>query len=296
MKTLMRLAERFASGVLIAAPLRALDRLRLAWLSHGPNRRRRLSRREMVEYFAMTAHELRTALHGITGNAELVRDETDTFDARESANDIIESGQRMLQLLDQLLLVSRAEFLEGADRDAPLIHAPLVPCATIVHGLLQSARGLALAKGLTLTGTSGQRAILVPDSPELEHALRNLLDNAIKFTDTGSIRITAGMSAVDRCRIAVIDNGPGLSTEQQRILFEPFSSRSTRSDSRLQGSGLGLYLAQKMIVAAGGNMGLVSAPGEGSTFWVEIPATQVCETAQPSRPSSDRAEASREAR
>jgi signal transduction histidine kinase len=226
----------------------------------------------VLDYFAMTSHELRTPLHGILGHADLLRSELAPGSARESSEAIIESGRNLLELLDQVLAVARIDLMKSGKDAAQSPHLVLLDVAAAIAEVARSMSGAARGRGLALECAASADCFALADPQTLRQALQNLVDNAIKFTDAGSVRIEAAGSSADQCRITVTDTGKGMSPTEQRGLFGIFEMRQPALAGQFQGSGLGLYLTRKTIMAMGGKVGFWSESGKGSTFWIELPA------------------------
>jgi len=109
------------------------------------------------------------------------------------------------------------------------------------------------------------------DPRRVEQVLLNLLSNAIKFTEKGSIRITSSQEG-DSVRISVADTGIGITREDQRKLFQPFTQVQSGLTRQYEGTGLGLSISKKLVSLMGGDIGVESEHGKGSTFWFTVPA------------------------
>lgn len=214
-------------------------------------------------FVTIAAHELSEPLRVVAGYASLLADGTAGALGDEQA-DLVEridtAARRMQQLLDDLLRYSHAEFeLEPADVD------------------LGSLLADALADlQVALSDRSARVVVRTPlpvvwgDRTQLRQVLQNLLANAIKFgPDVGGIIEVAAAPHDDGWRIAVRDSGPGIASEEQLRIFEPF--RRLRGTGHLPGSGLGLAICRRIVARHGGGLEVESAPGEGATFSFTLP-------------------------
>ena len=119
--------------------------------------------------------------------------------------------------------------------------------------------------------SEGDGLIALADSQRLTQVIANLASNAVKYGGAGGLVVFRASKIYDGVRIEVIDRGPGLSPEKQAQLFEPFN-RLGLERSTVEGHGIGLALAKRLVELQGGTIGVVSTPGEGAAFWVELPA------------------------
>jgi signal transduction histidine kinase len=217
---------------------------------------------------ANVAHEIKSPVGGIIGIGELWKTgqlgSVSTTQV-EMADMLVRTARQVESLAHDLLDVARAE--SGA------VKVELRP--TDISGLLEDARrATALrpdAEGLRLEVVSeGDGLVALADSQRLAQVVANLASNAVKYGASGGIVIFRASKVHDCVRIEVIDRGAGLSIEKQTQLFEPFN-RLGLERSTVEGHGIGLALAKRLVELQGGSIGVTSAPGEGATFWVELP-------------------------
>lgn len=217
---------------------------------------------------ANVAHEIKSPVGGIIGIGELWKTgqlgSVSTTQA-EMAEMLVRTARQVEALAHDLLDVARAE--SGA------VKVELRP--TDIPGLLEDARrATALrpdAEGLRLEVVSeGDGLVALADSQRLAQVVANLASNAVKYGGSGGLIIFRASKVHDCVRIEVIDRGAGLSIEKQTQLFEPFN-RLGLERSTVEGHGIGLALAKRLVELPGGSIGVTSAPGEGATFWVELP-------------------------
>ena len=219
-------------------------------------------------FLALVSHELRTPLGGLLGVAALL-DNTALCDRqRELVAVLRRSGADMLAVLNDLL--DDAQLAKGAFALQPAPFS-LRALATDVSDLFT---GKAQDKGLRLeSGVSGDVDALLGDAMRLRQVLGNLISNAIKFANCGRVRLDVDARARGReaaLRLAVIDEGPGMSEAEQKALFEDFAQGAAGLAIGSGGSGLGLSIAKRIVEEMGGTLSLRSAPGQGSTFTVAL--------------------------
>ena len=218
---------------------------------------------------ANVAHEIKSPVGGVIGIGELWKaGQLGPVSATQSemADMLVKTARQVEALAHDLLDVARAE--SGA------VKVDLRP--TDVPGVLEDVRrSTALrpdAQGIRLDVVSeGDGLVALADSQRLTQVIANLASNAVKYGGAGGVVIFRASKIYDGVRIEVIDRGGGLSVEKQTQLFEPFN-RLGLERSTVEGHGIGLALAKRLVELQGGSIGVNSAPGEGATFWVELPA------------------------
>lgn len=217
-------------------------------------------------FLANVSHEIRSPLSSLLGTSELLRD-TDLDEGQVGFVDTMDrSGQRLLAMVNQILEFSRFEVGKGGEDAVPF------DVRLLVGEVAAAVRPAAERKGLFFKCTVG------PGIPELVHGdpakiaqvLTNLLDNAIKFTDSGWVRliVSSAHHFGDRVsiRFEVHDSGIGVSKDQERRLYLSFSQVAPATRRSYDGTGLGLAISQQLVASMGGVIGLSSAPGLGSAF------------------------------
>ena len=216
------------------------------------------------DFVATVTHELRTPLTSILGYAEMLGEDDDlTARQRRGLEAILRNAVRLHNTVADLLLLDPA-----AQRDRSTSPVDLAAVASAVAAEVITA---AQAKGVLLT-VDATSAWVSGDAEQLERAVRNLLDNAVKFTPAGgsiTCRVTgAGPSA----GLEITDTGIGVPPADQPGLFTPFHRGANAMDQAVQGSGLGLAIVRNIVTEHGGAISVRSAPGSGSTFTVTLPA------------------------
>ena len=227
-------------------------------------------------FLASVSHELRTPLNGIMGYAELLQIEGGLSETQTTRVDAMRAaGQHLLSMITGVLDLSEIE------RGRLDLHPTLVDLGAVVSACTDLVRPLAQRKGLALIdgntdpGAAAQtRFMITTDATRLRQIVLNLLGNAVKFTDVGSVTIRLEAVAHDRVRIEVIDTGPGIKPDQRWRLFQEFDRLNVSASQYVEGAGLGLALSHRLATALGGAIGYADNPGGGSVFWLELPAAQ----------------------
>lgn len=220
------------------------------------------------QFLANMSHEIRTPMNGVLGMAELLSLTTLTDKQRRHVDQILESGTQLLHIINDILDFSKIEAGK-----ITLEHKPF-NLAVVVREIVESFRDRARAKGLTLFCRieEGIQTNVVGDAYRLRQVLTNLIGNAIKFTDAGTISVTLQGShcAAGSFQIAVQDSGVGISPEAQAALFTEFSQVDGSSTRKHGGTGLGLAISKRLVEMMHGSIGMESAPGTGSRFWFTV--------------------------
>ena len=218
-------------------------------------------------FLANMTHELRTPLNVLLGYAQVLQCDSQLSPKQiQAVTTIRKSGDYLLDLINDVLDLARIE----ADQ-LPLQVTRYDPAA-LLRQLASTFGPRAQQKGLRLhCETESLPAMIEGDSKRLQQALKNLLDNALKFTDTGEVRLRA-CSKEPLLLFEVSDSGIGIAAERLDTLFQPFQQAS-KSLYNAQGTGLGLAICQRLIARMGGKITVESAPGEGSRFRIALPLT-----------------------
>ena len=231
------------------------------------------------EFLANTSHELKTPLNGIVGLAESLMDGAAgavNDDARRNLLLISMSGRRLLRLVNDILDIARIK--NGEMRLEPRE----VDVSAIVRLVLALLEPLAREKGIRIEANiEPGRYFVRADEDRLQQILFNLVDNAIKFTDRGFVRISVSDSAGDRMtHIEVSDTGTGIAPEDHKRIFEYFAQADGSTSRRFGGTGLGLAIVRYLVELHGGGISLRSNRGEGSAFRVALPASPISDYRQ----------------
>ncbi len=228
-------------------------------------------------FLATISHEIRTPLNSIIGFTELLLTDQQLNDQQQHQIRLVKNaGTSLLTVVNDVLDVSKIE--AGKVELAPDRFA--LDC--LVGNSLSIVRGSADAKGLEMQLSMDPQLskFYVGDEGRLRQILLNLLNNAVKFTDAGSVSLDVRKdfdeSGADLVRFRVIDTGIGLDAEQQQQLFVPFSQADATVTRRFGGTGLGLSISKRLLEMMGGQIAVKSAPGKGSCFWFTVPLVR-CE-------------------
>ena len=243
--------------------------------------------RAKANFVAVTSHEIRNPLAAVLGGIELLQ----TLDlpprVAAIARRLENSGERLRAIVDDILDFSRIEH-EGV----PISLQPIDLVDTIGQ-IVDSYVPQAAAKGLALDFRSAipAKEYVLTDPFRIQQVLGNLIGNAIKFTDEGAIVVRLDRTEEWLVRVAVQDTGVGINPAQADHLFRPFSQADQSTVRRFGGTGLGLSICKRIVEAMGGEIGMTSKPGLGSTFWFQLalpPAEKRFEAAlqQPSPPAT----------
>ena len=227
--------------------------------------------RAKSEFISNMSHEIRTPMNGVMGMAQLlVRPKIQNEKRLQYAQTILNAGHTLQSLLNDILDLSK---VESGKLKLESVAFAVDSIVGDIHALF--AEG-ARAKGLQLEsvwqGTKGQ--CYLGDTHRLRQMLSNLVNNAIKFTDHGFVRIVAceieRQSLHAELEFSVLDSGIGLTHEQQTRLFQPFSQADSSTTRKFGGSGLGLSIVLQLSKLMGGEVGIDSEPGKGSRFWFRV--------------------------
>ena len=225
------------------------------------------------QFLATMSHEIRTPMNGVLGMTDLLAHSG--LDARQSEmlNIIRESGRILLNVINDILDVSKIE--AGGVR----LERTAFRCAELADRLRPAHAHRASERGVALTMRSeDDAAARLGDPHRIEQILNNLISNAIKFAEKGRVEATLRGRGDEEIEIEVRDDGIGMTTEQAERIFEPFSQADSSTTRRYGGTGLGLSIVKGLVEAMDGRIELETAPGRGARFTVVIPAPATRET------------------
>ncbi|HWN68781.1 MAG TPA: ATP-binding protein, partial [Haliangium sp.] len=222
------------------------------------------------EFLANTSHEIRTPMNGIIGMSELLLASTLTDRQRTFAHAINDSAEALLALIDDILDFSKIEAGKLAIERIAFDLPQTVRAAVLLVAERARAKGLALRVEIQ----GGAPGVVEGDPMRIRQVLLNLVANAVKFTEQGSVTVTVAPDTVvgeeGWLRFEVVDTGIGIDSAMQVRLFQPFVQADSSTARRYGGTGLGLSISKRLIERMQGEIGVHSVPGQGATFWFRV--------------------------
>lgn len=224
-----------------------------------------------TRFLANMSHEIRTPLNGVIAMADALGQRALSRQDRELVEIIRSSGATLERLLSDILDSARIESGELALESAPF------DLQTMLYGVVELWSAQAETKGVKIKLNCGERLDqkVMGDVVRLRQVLNNLVSNALKFTEQGTVTLEAIRSAEGGVYFSVTDTGVGFDDQVRQRIFARFQQADESITRRYGGSGLGLNISQELIGLMGGQMDCASAPGQGTKFWFEVPLPYV---------------------
>ncbi|WP_273977539.1 ATP-binding protein [Vibrio parahaemolyticus] len=239
------------------------------WISR---RRARASERDKARFLAVMSHEIRTPLNALMASLELLKKSKSQKEETDYLNLACNSAHNLMDLLNDILDYSRL------DSKQMIIHKELVEFKPLLHSIYETHRASAVNKGLALSiedsGISDGFCTVI-DSQRTRQILHNLVSNAIKFSESGEVKIIAEVQLQphlnSKLMVHVIDEGIGIDKEAQARLFKAWQQVGRLGNNRQGGSGLGLYISSQFAQLMGGELSIRSEIGEGTCVSLSLP-------------------------
>jgi len=225
-------------------------------------------------FLANMSHEIRTPLTAIIGFSESLLEDNHSPEERiDALNTVIRAGRHLLQIINEILDISKVEAQQLQIEHLSIPLFDLLDDVKTLGSLQAAAKGI----DLVIEPIYPLPASIISDPVRFKQILLNLVSNAIKFTETGSVSVRVQLLAVEQqLRIDVIDTGIGIAADKIQALFKPFSQADSSTTRRFGGTGLGLYLAKQLAEKLGGTITVTSQEGVGTNFICTI-ATGECD-------------------
>jgi signal transduction histidine kinase/CheY-like chemotaxis protein len=242
--------------------------------------------RAKSEFLARMSHEIRTPMNAVLGMTQLLRHATTLDDRQRRYADVIhQSGTSLLGIINDILDFSKIEAGKLELDIAPFSLREVVEDAVDILAEKAHSKGLELLCDIP----ADVETAVLGDGQRLRQIIINLVGNAVKFTERGEVRVIVRHKALDKqrstFRIEVVDTGVGIKPESCATIFESFAQEDNSITRKYGGTGLGLAICRQLVELMGGEMGVTSTPGEGSTFYFTMALANDVATARGMRPA-----------
>lgn len=226
-----------------------------------------------TDFLSTMSHEIRTPLNGLLGNMNLLRDTELDADQDRYMGHMETSGRLLMSHISDVLDITRYDAGKLSTRSEP------VNISDLLQDIVDNQSGAAAKNGTTLSWNWHGTPVhwILSDHDRLQHVMMNLIGNAVKFTPHGKVDVTiqnTGTSNDAELLVKINDTGPGMSEDLSEKVFDDFVTGNTAYDRNVGGTGLGLSIAKRFINALGGQIGVDSTVGTGSTFWISLPVEE----------------------
>jgi signal transduction histidine kinase len=248
----------------------AIENVRLFNEIQDKSRQLEVASQHKSQFLANMSHELRTPLNAIIGVTEMLREDAEALKQDvEPLDRVLGAGRHLLALINDILDLSK---IEAGRMELNLETFALEP---LIDGVVKTIEPLAAKNGnQVVVSCDAGISTMHADEMRLRQALLNLMSNANKFTENGTVTISARQNQEDGrdwVTLSVADTGIGMTAEQIGKLFQEFSQASSTTASKYGGTGLGLVISRKFCQMMGGDITVASEPGKGSVFTVRLP-------------------------
>jgi PAS domain S-box-containing protein len=234
------------------------------------------SEKMKTDFLTTMSHEIRTPLNGLLGNMNLMRDTALNPDQDRFVGHMETSGRLLMSHISDVLDITRYDAGKLSTRSEPVNISALLQDIIDNQGSTASKNEASLVWGWT----GPKMDWVLSDHDRLQHVMMNLIGNAVKFTKRGHVSVTienTGAPDAPELLIQIIDTGPGMTDDLSARVFDDFVTGNTAYDRDVGGTGLGLSIAKRFVHALGGEIGVKSDVGQGSTFWVNLPVSEAQE-------------------